>query len=359
LDFVAIDFETACHIPSSACAVGVSKVIAGELTDSRQWLIRPLESIFAKYNVAIHQITPAMVESAPTFAELWPELRDYMGNNIIVAHNAQFDMNILYHSALSQGIKPPAIKSVCSITLARAAWEGLESYSLSALAGFLDMDLRNHHAQSDAEVCAKITLEACRALGFPDIKACYKCYPSKVGYYKTEINLDLENEEQHKRKVAAGQLVVNSISKELSSGVINGYNVTLTSCTCRDFQLRQKPCKHMYRLKSELEEPTPMEIEYCQLIEPGDYISFQSAEELERFISIFEFPKRCITNNLYIYKGRYANRPIECEIIGHKHHHTLVIEFKNSDAKRHCINGFYLKEMQGPSFKKEMLGETS
>ena len=34
--------------------------------------------------------------------------------------------------------------------------------------------------------------------------------------------------------------------------VINGYNVTLTSCTCRDFAMRQLPCKHMYKLAQEL-----------------------------------------------------------------------------------------------------------
>ena len=31
-----------------------------------------------------------------------------------------------------------------------------------------------------------------------------------------------------------------------------GYEVTLENCTCRDFQVRHKPCKHMYKLANKL-----------------------------------------------------------------------------------------------------------
>lgn len=33
----------------------------------------------------------------------------------------------------------------------------------------------------------------------------------------------------------------------------NPYHTTLTDCTCRDFFVRRLPCKHMYRLRIELE----------------------------------------------------------------------------------------------------------
>lgn len=35
-------------------------------------------------------------------------------------------------------------------------------------------------------------------------------------------------------------------------GTDGTYNVTLNSCTCHDFEARQLPCKHIYKLASEL-----------------------------------------------------------------------------------------------------------
>ncbi|SHG89602.1 SWIM zinc finger family protein [Tepidibacter thalassicus] len=67
-----------------------------------------------------------------------------------------------------------------------------------------------------------------------------------------------ENHDQIKRiatmqKIKPQNVSVNSKEKTAkiigSSGI---YNVTLNSCTCYDFETRQLPCKHIYRLAFEL-----------------------------------------------------------------------------------------------------------
>jgi predicted nucleic acid-binding Zn finger protein len=45
---------------------------------------------------------------------------------------------------------------------------------------------------------------------------------------------------------------INNFSPERLNAVINGYAVFLDSCSCPDFQDRQFPCKHIYRLAAEL-----------------------------------------------------------------------------------------------------------
>lgn len=58
--------------------------------------------------------------------------------------------------------------------------------------------------------------------------------------------------EQVSRQKSALRLNVESINNDEKTGIINGYNVSLDDCTCRDWFVRRKPCKHMYRLAHEL-----------------------------------------------------------------------------------------------------------
>ena len=58
--------------------------------------------------------------------------------------------------------------------------------------------------------------------------------------------------DQVSRQKSALRLNVESINSDEKTGIINGYNVSLDSCACRDWFVRHKPCKHMYRLAHEL-----------------------------------------------------------------------------------------------------------
>jgi hypothetical protein len=60
------------------------------------------------------------------------------------------------------------------------------------------------------------------------------------------------NQEQEKRQKAALELNVQLIDSAKQTGKINDYDVSLLNCSCRDFSIRRKPCKHMYRLAYEI-----------------------------------------------------------------------------------------------------------
>ncbi|MDF2563151.1 MAG: polymerase subunit epsilon [Microbacterium sp.] len=123
LDFTAIDFETANSSSASACSVGLVRVRDGEVVASDGWLIRPPSGHdrFFDINVSIHGITADAVESAPGWVAQLPRLLDFIGDDVLVAHNAGFDMAVLRRACEATDAALPALRSVCSVDAARRA----------------------------------------------------------------------------------------------------------------------------------------------------------------------------------------------------------------------------------------------
>jgi len=159
MDFIAIDFETANNLRSSVCSVGIVQVKNGKIYREIQSLINPL-SEFHYYNTRIHGITEHMVHAAPTFEEFWPDMKDLVEGQLIIAHNASFDMGVL-QECLRQIHEPsPHFEYGCSYRIAKKVWPQLYNHKLSTVSNYLGISLRHHDALEDARAAAKITLEA-------------------------------------------------------------------------------------------------------------------------------------------------------------------------------------------------------
>jgi DNA polymerase-3 subunit epsilon len=173
LDFTAIDFETANSSPASACSVGLVRVRGGEVVATAGWLIQPPpgHDEFQEWNVRIHGIQPSDVLSAATWAEQFDRLCDFAGADVLVAHNAGFDLNVLRRAAEVTGMSCPPYRSLCSLAVARKTYQ-LDSYRLpkaAAAAGFAEFS--HHDALADARACAHIVIDAARRLGASDVFA--------------------------------------------------------------------------------------------------------------------------------------------------------------------------------------------
>jgi DNA polymerase-3 subunit epsilon len=160
MEFTAIDFETANESPNSACQLGVVRVVGGEVVERRCWLIRPRPFRFTAGNIAIHGIPPQRVEGEPEFGQLWPEIWDVLGGQILVAHNARFDIGVLRACLLEHRQGIPEIEYTCTRNIARAAWPGEYGYGLRAIADRLGITFRHHDALEDAEACAEVLVQA-------------------------------------------------------------------------------------------------------------------------------------------------------------------------------------------------------
>jgi len=171
LDFTAIDVETANSSNAAACAVGLVRVRDGQVVDQTGWLIQPPapHNVFFEINTRIHGITAADVVNAPTWTEQLAPLAAFAGDDVLVAHNAGFDMAVLKRACEATGDFCPPFRYACTLQVARKVYQ-LESYRLpfvAAEAGFAEF--AHHNATADALACAHVMIDAARRLGVDDL----------------------------------------------------------------------------------------------------------------------------------------------------------------------------------------------
>lgn len=161
-DFIAIDFETATRQKDSACAVGLAVVQDLKIVDYFDALIQPPQNRYEGINVSIHGITPDMTENAPSFDELWWQLRQWFSEHVpLVAHGANFDVSVLRSIA---NVDIPNFVYLDTINMVSPYVSGKKS--LDNCTAELGISLDHHHdAKSDAVACAELAIEALKRSG--------------------------------------------------------------------------------------------------------------------------------------------------------------------------------------------------
>jgi DNA polymerase-3 subunit epsilon len=173
LDFTAIDFETANSSPASACSVGLVRVRDGKVVATAGWLIQPPpgHDEFQEWNTKIHGIRAEDVTAAASWADQFDRLCAFAGADVLVAHNAGFDLNVLRRASEVTGGDCPPYRSLCSLQVARKTYV-LDSYRLpkaAEAAGFTGFS--HHDALADALACAHIVIDAARKTASSDVFA--------------------------------------------------------------------------------------------------------------------------------------------------------------------------------------------
>jgi len=145
-DIAAIDFETATGQRSSACAIGIAIPQADGTIMGRSWLIRPPANEYAPFNISIHGITPGDTKDAPSMVEVWSEVAEHIGDRVLVAHNASFDMSVLRRSfEVNRARIPDEYRYLCTYRLAQMVWPNRGSYRLPDIVGDLGLPTDRHH----------------------------------------------------------------------------------------------------------------------------------------------------------------------------------------------------------------------
>ncbi|MEO8270829.1 MAG: exonuclease domain-containing protein, partial [Aureliella sp.] len=86
------------------------------------------------------------------------ELSVLVDGQVLVAHNARFDIGVLVASLSAFDVACPPLQFTCTRMLARAAWPGRSGYGLKPLGDWLGVQFRHHDALEDARCCARIAL---------------------------------------------------------------------------------------------------------------------------------------------------------------------------------------------------------
>jgi DNA polymerase III epsilon subunit-like protein len=173
LDFVAIDFETANAYRGSPCAVGLVRVRNGIPVAERRWLMRPPEEVdyFDGYNTWIHGITAEMVANEPRWQQVLPNVVDFIGDDVVVAHNAGFDIGVIRYACAVDNIEWPAMRFLCTMVLARRALS-LPSYRLPFVLESLGGLLEDHHDPlADARAVVQVVRSLAASKGVESLDA--------------------------------------------------------------------------------------------------------------------------------------------------------------------------------------------
>lgn len=154
-DFTAFDFETAM-LGKNPCQVGIVVVRNYKIIIEICGLIQPPGNKYHDSTIDIHHIAPEMTCNSPAFPEIWKEISNYIDGQIVVAHNARYDIKVL-KGILEYYNLPPAEPSAVYDTMTALG----TSFSLVSAAAACHIEFDNHHdALFDAECCAKIFLAA-------------------------------------------------------------------------------------------------------------------------------------------------------------------------------------------------------
>ncbi len=171
MNFVSIDFETAKYSRESACSLGLVKYQAGKVTETYYSLIRPPVLYIRPDFTEIHGLTVDDVKDAPTFADLWESaIKPFIGSLPLAAHNAPFDMGVLWAVLERYELEIPALPYFCTCSLARHTWPELKSHALASLAEHFGIVYAAHNALADAETCGKLVLMAAEKFRSGSIK---------------------------------------------------------------------------------------------------------------------------------------------------------------------------------------------
>ena len=91
---------------------------------------------------------------------------DFLGNGVLVAHNALFDSRFLEMELRRAGEETLANPVLCTVRLARRLLPELPSKRLDAVAHHYGLQFRQRHrALGDAEVTARVLVALLRAAG--------------------------------------------------------------------------------------------------------------------------------------------------------------------------------------------------
>jgi DNA polymerase-3 subunit alpha (Gram-positive type) len=150
ITFVAFDTETTGFgtDDNRILEIGAVKFRDGKILEEKSWLINPERWI--PYPVQkVHGITPEMIKNKPNFKATYPEFADFVGDAVLLAHNAPFDVGFVAREAKRNGITPMANPIFDSLPLFRTWFPDAESHSLEPLSEQLGVNGQVYHRATD------------------------------------------------------------------------------------------------------------------------------------------------------------------------------------------------------------------
>ncbi|THB64275.1 MAG: 3'-5' exonuclease [Spirochaetaceae bacterium] len=168
LTCTAFDFETTGLHPGIDKIVefGAVQFVDGKMTKSFEALCNPGVPIHPEAS-RVSGITDNMLVDKPSVKDVLLDFMDFIGDSVLIAHNAGFDLGFLRAALLEHQLPDMKNLIIDTMIIAQRAFPGQKSYSLQNLVSFLGIPPNTaHRARDDAYMCMKLFLASADALSF-------------------------------------------------------------------------------------------------------------------------------------------------------------------------------------------------
>jgi DNA polymerase-3 subunit epsilon len=163
LDYVVFDTETTgMRLSQGDKAISISgiRIRRGRVQNADYFhtLINPGRPI-PHESIQFHHIEDHMVADAPSISVVYPQFVEFVGDSILVAHNAAFDKKCLELAAAESGLPMIDNPILDTLMLSYGIHDGAEGHSLDALAERMGITIEGRHTSlGDARATAQAFL---------------------------------------------------------------------------------------------------------------------------------------------------------------------------------------------------------
>lgn len=160
-EYVVFDIETTGlnKEKGKITEIGAVKIKDRQIIDRYSTFIDPEEKLSEEI-INLTNITDDMLAGQRKIGEVLPEFLDFVGDAVLVAHNASFDTGFVRIKADELGIKNRHNTILDTLELSRTLLKDLKKHKLDIVAKRLGVSLEGHHrAVNDAEATAEIFLK--------------------------------------------------------------------------------------------------------------------------------------------------------------------------------------------------------
>jgi DNA polymerase III subunit epsilon len=161
----ALDTETTGLFPDTGRIIEIGAVRFNKdgILETYNKLVNPGCTISSEVT-RINHIDNTMVLSCPPIDVILPTFMDFIGDSILIAHNANFDLDFLNAELLRSNFTRLKNNAIDTLEFSRWAYPKLSKHSLQFLAQAFAIDVKHaHRAEDDARVCMEIFFQCLKA----------------------------------------------------------------------------------------------------------------------------------------------------------------------------------------------------
>lgn len=155
--YCVLDLETTGFSPvtEKITEIGIMKLQDGKVIDEFSCFVNPQKPIPARV-IEVTNITDDMVKDSETIDVVFPKMLDFIKDSVLVAHNAEFDINFLKHNAVTLGYEFD-YTYLDTLSLAKELFPEFKTYKLGRIAKNLGITVEvAHRALDDVATTVKI-----------------------------------------------------------------------------------------------------------------------------------------------------------------------------------------------------------